>query len=118
MSFVGRVEERSPGTVALVLDGELDASVEHELEDQLARSLAHASPRVIVDLGAVTYLGSRGAGALIRAWVAATEAGTTLHVVGANDYIRKLAATLGIAAMLEPRSQPRRRTTDGPGPRR
>jgi|SRR5829696_3306048 anti-sigma B factor antagonist len=118
MSFVGHVEARSAETVAIVLEGEIDASVEHELDELLARAVALAHPRVIVDLGEVTYFGCRGAGALIRAWAAATEAGKTLHVVGANDYIRKLATTLGIAKMLEPRLQPQRRTGDALRPRR
>jgi anti-anti-sigma factor len=111
-AFRGDVEVRSPATAVVVLAGEVDAAAERGLDDLLGEALARDQTRVLVDVTAVTYLGSRGAGALIRAWAVASEQGKTMHVTGANDLIRRLAAILGVEAMLEPRGVPRRRAAD------
>src|SRR3954463_1330107 len=61
MTSIIRVrEERHEHSVAAVLDGELDAASAGEVAVTLRRLVANQQLRVVIDLGAVTYLDSAG----------------------------------------------------------
>jgi anti-sigma B factor antagonist len=71
------------GTV-LTATGELDVATAPELKGELA-SLLSEGKSVVVDLTAVTFLDSRGIGALVGATRGAREAGGDLAVVATAE---------------------------------
>ena len=61
MSTVIRVrEEHHGGTVAAVLEGEMDTASAGEVAIKLRRLAANRLHRIVIDLSAVTYLDSAG----------------------------------------------------------
>ena len=61
MTTIIRVrEERHDGTVAAILDGELDAASAGEVAVKLRRLVANQQLRVVIDLASVSYLDSAG----------------------------------------------------------
>ena len=61
MSTMIRVrEERHEGTAVAILDGEVDTSTVGEVAVKLRRLVENQQLRLVIDLGAVTYLDSAG----------------------------------------------------------
>ena len=53
-------EERHDGTVAAILDGEMDTASVGEVAVKLRRLVENQQLRLVIDLSAVTYLDSAG----------------------------------------------------------
>jgi anti-sigma B factor antagonist len=54
------------GSLVLVLEGELDISTTHLLDDALVRARDTDAARIVVDLAAVSFIDSSGLHALIK----------------------------------------------------
>ena len=96
-----QVETRQQGDVAvLAASGEVDVFTAPDLDAELTSLVAQGSPRVVVDLSAVTFLDSTGLGVLVKALKGIREAGGTLHLVVTSDRIRKIFDITGLDASL------------------
>jgi anti-anti-sigma factor len=56
---------QGPGYAVVSVAGEIDLDTERAFRDALTSALAGGVPRLVVDLGAVTYMGSTGIGVLM-----------------------------------------------------
>jgi anti-sigma B factor antagonist len=79
----------------LALAGELDMATAPEANAALERRLAQAPSVLVVDLTAVTFLGSVGLAALARAHEAAGDR-VSLRVVAANRAVRRPIELTGL----------------------
>ncbi|SDI32963.1 anti-anti-sigma factor [Actinokineospora alba] len=90
---------RHPGGVVLVVTGELDLGTAPRFEEALEQAQRAESDRVVLDLTAVTFLGSSGLSALVRA--NARSAGNGLGVVmTADTSIRRPLEVTGLDTVL------------------
>ncbi len=81
--------------------GELDLQSAPQLRADLARAIEnHAPPRIIVDLGGVSFLDSTGVGVLVGALKRAREAGGALHFCGAQTRVRRVFEITGLIGAL------------------
>jgi anti-anti-sigma factor len=71
----------APDCVVLTVTGEVDLATAPDLEEALLRELTSAPARLILDLSGVTFFGSLGLAALIRAGSTADEHGVHLVLV-------------------------------------
>lgn len=97
-SSVISLEIERKGDVALVrLRGRLIAGVNDLVYSQV-RPLISDAKRVVLDLSEVTRMDSMGLGALVRLYVSAKNAGSSLELMHIGKHIREL---LGITHLLE-----------------
>lgn len=90
---------RHPGGVVLVVTGELDLGTTPRFEEALEKAQRAESARVVLDLTAVTFLGSPGLTALVRA--NERSAGNGLGVVmTAGTSIRRPLEVTGLDTVL------------------
>ncbi len=80
--------------------GELDLHAAPGLRDELARATQALSPRVIVDLGGVTFIDSTGVGVLVGALKRARQAGGQLAFCGAQKRVRRVFEITGLIGAL------------------
>jgi anti-sigma B factor antagonist len=86
---------RGPGYVVVTVAGEVDIATVAELRERLA-ALAVSGVPVVADLDQVSFIDATGLGALAGAARAATEHGTSLHVVCAQPQTRRLFRVTGL----------------------
>jgi len=86
---------REPGYVVVTVAGEIDIATVDQLRDRLA-ALAAAGVPLVADLDRVSFIDATGLGALAGAARAATEHGTSLHVVCARQQTRRLFRVTGL----------------------
>jgi anti-sigma B factor antagonist len=86
--------------VALRLEGELDLQTSQEFDRRLADiDQAHVG-RLLIDLGGVTFMDSRGLSSIVRAHQAAEANGYTLVVRRGSNQVQRLFALTGIEERL------------------
>jgi anti-anti-sigma factor len=91
----------SDGTVVVDVRGELDLASTAALRDELsARVIAMRPPRVVVDLGLVTFMDSMALNALLSVQRNARRVGASLRVVNPSPFVAQLLATAGVADAL------------------
>ncbi|GAA1823015.1 hypothetical protein GCM10009835_49790 [Planosporangium flavigriseum] len=89
------------GTVVVDVRGDLDVASTATLRDELtAKVLDMRPPRVVVDLGLVTFLDSSALNALIGVQRYARKVGASLRVVNPSPFVARLLNTLGVAEAL------------------
>jgi anti-sigma B factor antagonist len=76
------VERPSPGTVVVRVAGEVDILTGRDLETVLYQLLTPDLRKLVVDLSAVTYLGSTGLSILCRAKEVCLQLGISLSMAG------------------------------------
>ena len=89
-------------TVVLTLEGEFDITERPELEDAALAAVAAAagSGRVVVDLGAVTFIDSEAVGAIIAGYTAATAAGCVYRLANARGLVRRVFDIAGLLDLI------------------
>jgi anti-anti-sigma factor len=93
------------GTVVVDVRGELDLASTATLGEELsARVIAMRPPRVVVDLGLVTFMDSTAVSALLGVQRNARSVGASLRVVNPSPFVAQLLATAGVAEALGYRS--------------
>lgn len=85
--------------LVIALDGELDLSTVHDLEEAL-EDVARPEARVCLDLAALGFIDSTGLAAIIRAHMAVEEAQGRFVVVCVDGPVRRIFETTGLSAML------------------
>jgi anti-sigma B factor antagonist len=82
--------------VALTLDGELDLETCVEFDRRLAAIDQARIGRLLIDLGGVTFMDSRGLSSIVRAHQSAEANGHTLVVRRGSNQVQRLFALTGI----------------------
>lgn len=87
-----RTERPAPNCVVLSVLGEIDLVTVPGLETAIAEHVA-AAPCLVIDLSAVTFFGSLGLSALLRATTLAEDRGTRLLLVTGDRVRRTMEVT-------------------------
>ena len=87
---MGFSEIRQNGVVVVRADGQLIVGNRHELKDLVARRLAAADRRFVIDFTNTGYIDSSGLGALVTMSKQVREHGGELRIAGLNDDLRAL----------------------------
>jgi anti-sigma B factor antagonist len=91
------VEHPSPGTVVVRVAGEVDILTGRNLETVLYNQLAPGLTTLVVDLSAVTYLGSTGLSILCRAKEVCLQLGISLSMAGiGNECVNRPLQIVGL----------------------
>ena len=89
------------GATVVEVAGELDLHSAPQLRAELARAIeSGAPPRIVVDLGGVTFLDSTGVGVLVGALKRAREAGGKLHFCNAQPRVNRVFEITGLLGAL------------------
>ena len=82
------VEPRTEGVAVVRLAGRLDLSAAADVKQRLLETVVAGHPRLVVDIGEVTFIDSSGLGALIGGLKAARIAGGSLCIARAGEQAR------------------------------
>ena len=93
-----------PGSVRVILHGELDIATVQDLRALLSAAAESDSPKVIVDLTDVPFTDVVSLSTILATADALAERGATLRVSGARAAIRRVCALLNADDVLEPSS--------------
>jgi anti-sigma B factor antagonist len=85
-----------PGGVTLRLAGELDLETASELDRQLADIAETQVTRLLIDLGAVTFMDSTGLSSILRAHRSAGSNGHTLVLRRGSNQVQRLFELTGM----------------------
>ncbi|MFE2263147.1 STAS domain-containing protein [Streptomyces griseosporeus] len=94
------VATATDGIRVLTLAGEID----HETSDQLRRALDVAGtdgPRIVLDMGRVTFMDSSGINVLIAAYQAVTAADGWLRLAAPTDSVARVLQLVGVDDLIE-----------------
>lgn len=84
----------------VVVAGEVDLASAGELRTAIAGLTARRPERLVVDLGAVTFVDSSGLGAIAGGLRSQREHGGELKVVGAAAHVRRVFEISGLGELL------------------
>lgn len=87
-----RTERPTPNCVVLSVLGEIDLVTVPGLEAAIAEHVA-AAPHLVIDLSGVTFFGSLGLAAIVRAMTLAGDRGTVLRLVAGARVRRTMELT-------------------------
>jgi anti-sigma B factor antagonist len=91
------VSRPTSSATVVVIAGELDAATAPRLAAFLNNRLASTVTILVLDLSAVSFLGSAGLGVLIHARQRATAAGCDLHLITGTHCVDRALQITGIA---------------------
>jgi anti-anti-sigma factor len=91
-----RVLDEDADPVVVVVDGELDVAVAPQVEAFLRAVVEGGTRHLVLDVAGVSLLGSRGVGALVRAWRPLSEAGGTLTIRNPTPLVRHVLTLDGM----------------------
>jgi anti-anti-sigma factor len=90
------------GSLRLAVAGELDMDTVGQLGAAVDEALtAHRPTQMIIDLGAVTFLGSSGLRALLTAQRMAGERGAALRIENARGAVLRVLSVTGLLGILD-----------------
>lgn len=97
------VVEPEPGLARVRVTGEVDVSTSARVQEAIEQAVTlEGVQRVIVDLGAVTFLDSSGMTALVIGRRRAQDNGVALMVDHAGRQVRRVLEIAGLLAFLGP----------------
>jgi anti-sigma B factor antagonist len=79
--------DTATGVAVLRLDGRLNMVAAPRLKSAIDQTVESGQPRVVVDLGAVTFMDSSGLGALIAGLKKARQASGDLRITGVTQQV-------------------------------
>jgi anti-anti-sigma factor len=85
-------------SVCLRLDGEVDASTAHLVEDALSPAFDPRCTSLVVDLADVTFMDSSGLRVLVVTRNALDNRGAEMVIAGDNDQLRRLFEISGLTS--------------------
>lgn len=96
--------------------GDIDLATAPDLVAEFEYAVEHLSPRVLVDLSAVTFIDSSGLAALIRARLNAESLGGSFALTGADEAVSDLLTLTKLDQFFEIRPLPAAaaEATEGP----
>ena len=89
-----------PGSVTVMVAGEIDLTDHDELRTVLVEGAPPPVTSVVVDLTGVTFLGSSGIGALIAAWKELGERDIDLRVDRCSQIADRVLEIAGVRSLL------------------
>jgi anti-sigma B factor antagonist len=96
--------ERDRDCVVIHVDGEIDYGTASQLRDEAATVVQGArNPRLVLDLGGVTFCDSSGLGVLVGIWKAVHALGGQLVLARVPRRCRQLLKGTGLANILQVR---------------
>ena len=87
-----RTHRPAPNCVVLTVMGEIDLVTVPGLEAAISEHVA-AAPCLVIDLSGVTFFGSMGVAAIMRAMTLAEDRGTRLRLIAGARVLRTLEVT-------------------------
>jgi anti-sigma B factor antagonist len=105
------VEQTSTGVgVCVAVAGEVDVEtapqLRHALESAVDAAAGAGRARVVVDLGAVTFMDSTGLTALVAGRARAMSVGVTVALLSVPDRVRKILSITGLLAVFPIENHP------------
>ena len=94
-------EERGNGLVRVRLRGELDLSTVGKVQDELSRLEAAGVPMVILDLSALSFLGSTGLRCVVNAAARAKQPERRFVVVRGPEHVQRVFSITRLDERLE-----------------
>jgi anti-sigma B factor antagonist len=91
----------SDGVVRLAVGGEIDMDTTAQLSEAVRSALSCHPAQVIIDLAAVTFLGSSGLRALLTAQRVASENDASLTVQNARGVVLQVLTISGLLVILD-----------------
>jgi anti-sigma B factor antagonist len=92
--------EQSPHEALLTLAGEIDMSTVGRLSAAVGELLNPAPPRVVLDLGGVTFCDSQGLGTLVVLSRKAALAQSVLVLINVGDFLMRVLEITGLRGAL------------------
>jgi anti-anti-sigma factor len=89
------------GEAVLVVAGEVDLSNQDEFLDQLRSLIEAAQSPSVVDLAAVTFFGSSGISALLKANRDAKQKGVVLVIAAPSPVVRQVLDATDLSSIFE-----------------
>jgi anti-anti-sigma factor len=89
------------GDAVLVVAGEVDLSNQNEFLDQLRSLIGAARSTSLVDLSAVTFFGSSGISALLKASRDAEQKGVNLVLASPSPIVRQVLDATDLSSIFE-----------------
>ena len=80
----------------MVLAGEIDMNTVGRLKHAVEQGLEDSPPRLVLDMGQVTFCDSRGLGNLVVLNRAATRAHTTLVLTNVSEFVNRQLEVTGL----------------------
>ncbi len=102
MTIAIHVEPLGPRLAVVKLSGRLDLLSAVEVKQRLAAVVNEGSPRLVVDLGEVSFIDSSGLGALISGLKAARLAGGDLRIARPDKQARHILQVSTLDRVLVP----------------
>jgi len=96
------VEARADGTAIFRPIGRIDLISAAEIKQRLSEAVEQGRPRLIVDLGDVSFIDSSGLGALISGLKVARAAGGYLRIARPNSQARLILELTTLHRVLPP----------------
>ncbi|NHA68151.1 STAS domain-containing protein [Phycicoccus flavus] len=90
------------GYTVLACEGRLTMTTAGRLREAVDTAVRDGDPRVVVDLGATTFVDSSGLGALVGGLRAARTAGGDLRIAAPNDQVGSVLALTNLDRVLTP----------------
>ncbi|MFB9515196.1 STAS domain-containing protein [Streptomyces purpureus] len=90
---------QAPGAVVLALDGELDHDTAGPLRAALDEEISAGSGRLVVDCSSLRFCDSTGLNVLLRARLAALDAGGSLELAGLRPPVVRMFEITGAHAV-------------------
>ena len=95
-------EELGEGRAVLRVEGRLNLVTAPELRAAVERAVAAGTPRVVIDLSAVTFIDSSGLGMVIAGLKHARQAGGELRIAAAGEQVRMVLELTKLNRILRP----------------
>ena len=90
----------APGAAVLRLEGRLNMVSAPRLKSAIDQAVDGGSPRVVVDLTAVSFMDSSGLGALIAGLKKARQSSGDLRITGVNQQVATVLALTNLDRVL------------------
>jgi anti-sigma B factor antagonist len=94
-------EEKQSGVVILKPEGRIDAAESPGLEELVLGVIGRGDARLVMDLGAVPYISSRGLRVVLLGAKQAAAAGGTLAVCSPQVFVRKVFQSVGLDGIID-----------------
>ena len=89
------------GSARLIVGGEIDVSVAHELAAAVDKACAAAPSQLLIDLAAVSFCDSSGIAQLVRAVQMCDNTGTECRIEHSAPIVRRAFDACGLGDILE-----------------
>ena len=92
--------ERNADKVVLTLVGEIDMLTAAQLSGAVNKVLAEAPPRIMLDMGGVTFCDSQGLGTLVVLSRTASRVQSLLQLVNVGEFLLRVLDITGLRSAL------------------